>query len=110
MTSEAPTPVKRYFDADADRDIEAILALFTDDAMVLDEGQTWSGPAAIRAWQLGPASRYQYTTAVTDIVRTGEGRFRATGRLEGNFPGGTAQLNWDFTIAGELISRLAIAP
>jgi hypothetical protein len=102
--------VKRYFDADADRDVEAILALFADDAVVLDEGQTWSGPAAIRAWQLGPASRYRYTTEVTDIIRTGEDRVRATGRLEGNFPGGTAQLNWDFTIAGERISRLEIAP
>jgi hypothetical protein len=102
--------VRRYFDADAGRDVEAILALFTDDALVLDEGQTWSGPAAIRAWQLGPASRYRYTTEVTDIIRTAEDRVRATGRLEGNFPGGTAQLNWDFTIAGELISRLEIAP
>jgi ketosteroid isomerase-like protein len=110
MSSEAPGPVARYFEADAARDIEAILVLFTDDATVLDERQTWSGPDAIRAWQLGPASRYQYTTEVASIAGTGEDRYRATVRLEGNFPGGTAELNWDFTLAGERISRLEIAP
>jgi len=29
--------------------------------------------------------------------------------LTGNFPGGTADLNWDFTIAGQHITRLIIA-
>jgi hypothetical protein len=37
-------------------------------------------------------------------------RYRATGRLEGNFPGGTVELKWDFTIARGLITRLEIAP
>jgi hypothetical protein len=110
MSDEVPSPVTRYFECDAARDIEAIVSLFTDDAVVLDEGQTWSGPAAIRAWQLGPASRYQYTTSVAAIAPTGQDRYRATGRLEGNFPGGTAQLHWDFTLAGSLIRRLEIAP
>ena len=45
-----------------------------------------------------------------DIAPTGEDRYRAIGRLEGNFPGGTAQLHWDFTLAGDLIRRLEIAP
>jgi hypothetical protein len=33
-----------------------------------------------------------------------------TGRLTGNFPGGTADLRWDFSIAGQQITRLVIAP
>jgi hypothetical protein len=33
-----------------------------------------------------------------------------SGRLTGNFPGGTADLKWDFTIAGRHITRLVIAP
>ena len=45
-----------------------------------------------------------------NVSRTGEDRYRASGRIDGNFPGGTARLNWDFTIAGELIRRLEIAP
>jgi hypothetical protein len=105
-----PSPLQRFFAADAERDIDAIVALFTDDAVVLDEGQTWSGPDGIRAWQTGPASRYQYTTQIAEVVGAGEDRYRATGRLEGNFPGGIAELNWDFTLAGGLIGRLEIAP
>jgi hypothetical protein len=31
-------------------------------------------------------------------------------RLTGNFPGGTADLKFDFTIADEHITRLVIAP
>jgi ketosteroid isomerase-like protein len=110
MHAPEPAVVTRYFEADARRDIEAILSLFTDDAVVVDEGQTRRGSAEIRAWQVGPASKYTYTTEVTGFDVTGEDRYRATGRLEGNFPGGTADLKFDFTISGELISRLEIAP
>ena len=110
MPGESPLPVERFFGADARRDVDAIVAVFTDDAEVVDERQTWKGREEIRRWQEKFASRYQYTTELDDVSRTGEHRYRATGRLEGNFPGGTARLNWDFTIAGELISRLEIAP
>ena len=110
MAADDPAPVRRYFEADARRDDDALLALFTDDAEVIDEGQTWSGREAILAWREGPASKYQYTTEVADMRSTGRDRLRATGRIQGNFPGGTAHLNWDFTLAGELIRRLEIAP
>jgi len=40
----------------------------------------------------------------------GPDRYLVTGRLTGNFPGGTADLKWDFTIAGQHITRLTIAP
>lgn len=110
-----PTPdshpvVMLYFDADARRDVEAILALFSDDAVVIDEGQTWRGRAVIRDWRLGPASKYEYTTELTRVEEVGDNRYRAEGRISGNFPGGSAELNWDFTLAGERIIRLEIAP
>jgi hypothetical protein len=44
------------------------------------------------------------------VKPSGENRFRATGRLGGNFPGGTVELNWDFTLRGDRITRLEIAP
>ena len=64
----------------------------------------------IRSWQEGSASLYQYTTEVHGAERTGEETYRVTVRLAGNFPGGTADLIWRFTVAGERISRLEIAP
>jgi hypothetical protein len=100
--------ITRYFEADARRDIDAIVALFTDEAVVVDEGQTYHGTAEIRGWQEGAASKYQYTTEVFGTQRTSEENYLVTGRLTGNFPGGTVELKWRFTVQNDLISRLEI--
>jgi uncharacterized protein (TIGR02246 family) len=104
-----PEVVTRYFEADARRDIDAVVALFADDAVVVDEGETWRGIDEIRAWRDGPASKYEYTTEVFDTEPTGEDGYVVTGRLEGNFPGGTADVTWRFTVDGDRISHLRIA-
>ena len=106
----APDVIRRYFMLDTDREIDSIVALFADDATVVDEGETRRGTAAIRAWQTGPASRYTYTTDVLGLDALTADRVVVTGRLTGNFPGGTAELKWDFTVAGDRISQLLIAP
>ena len=102
--------IRRYFDLDADRDIESIVALFSDDAIVVDEGETRHGTEEIRAWQVGPASRYTYTTEVLGTVALEADRYVVTARLAGNFPSGTVELTWDFTVAGGRITRLVIEP
>jgi hypothetical protein len=76
--------------------------------VVVDEGQTYHGSAEIRSWQEGAASKYYYTTEVSSTQRIGEESYLVTGRLTGNFPGGTAELQWRFTVQGDLISRLEI--
>jgi hypothetical protein len=105
-----PDVIRRYFVLDAEREIDSIVALFSDDATVVDEGETRHGTTAIRAWQTGPASQYTYTTDVLGTDALTADRFVVTGRLTGNFPGGTAELKWDFTVAGDRISQLVIAP
>jgi hypothetical protein len=110
MSAELPDVVARYFELDADRDVDSIVALFADNATVIDEGETRQGTAEIRAWQTGPASRYTYTIEVTGADTIGPDRHIITGRLTGNFPGGTADLKFDFTTADERITRLVIAP
>jgi ketosteroid isomerase-like protein len=110
MSAPLPDVVSRYFQFEAERDVDAILALFADDATVLDEGATRHGATEIREWQVGPASKYTYTTDVKAGEALGPDRYLVTGRLTGNFPGGTADLKWDFTIAQEHITRLVIEP
>jgi hypothetical protein len=106
-----PEVVTRYFEADARRDLETILSLFADDAVVADEGHEWRGRAEIRDWRLGPASKYEYTTTIASIALIDDDHYRASGRIDGNFPGATADLKWDFLVdARQLISRLEIAP
>ena len=110
VPADLPEVIRRYFALDADRAIDSIMALFTDDATVIDEGETRHGTAQIRAWQTGPASKYTYTTEVLDADAIAANRYVVAGRLTGNFPGGVAELNWDFTLAGERINQLIIAP
>jgi ketosteroid isomerase-like protein len=110
MSTNLPDVISRYFERDADRDIDSIVSLFAEDATVIDEGEERHGTAEIRAWQTGAASKYTYTTEIIGSEELGPDRFLVTGRLTGNFPGGTADLKWDFSVAGQHITRLTIAP
>jgi hypothetical protein len=110
MPIQLPDVVTRFFELDAARDVEGIVALFADEATVTDEGETRQGIAAIRDWQLGPASAYSYRTELHRADQLGPGHHLVAGTLTGNFPGGTVDLRWDFTLEGDRISRLVIAP
>jgi hypothetical protein len=102
--------LQRYFASDADRDTEAILELFADDATVIDEGEQRRGTGEIRRWRTGPASKYRYTTTVIDGHPIGEGGYRVIARLDGDFPGASVELKHDFRIDGDRISYLKTAP
>jgi hypothetical protein len=106
---DLPDAIRRYFEADARRDTEAIQTLFSEEAIVIDEGEAHSGIGAIRSWREEVTSKYEYTTEVLDSQRTSENEYVLTGRLAGNFPGGTADLTWRFTLDGDHINRLHIA-
>ena len=51
MTIELPTPIASYFAADRSTDGGEVARLFTMDAVVRDEGQTYAGRDAIRQWK-----------------------------------------------------------
>ena len=108
MSDATSDVIDRYFDADERQDVEGIVGLFTDDAEVVDEAQTWRGTEGVRAWRKGPASKYQYRTTIFETKQLGPVDFVLKGRLEGNFPGGTADLTWRFTLAGDRIRTLRI--
>jgi hypothetical protein len=110
MATSLPLIVSQYFDFDAAREVESIVALFADHAIVIDENEARQGTSEIRAWQEGPASKYTYTTDIKATSRLARDRYVIDARLTGNFPGGTADLKFDFTIADERITRLVIAP
>ncbi|HEY7935283.1 MAG TPA: nuclear transport factor 2 family protein [Solirubrobacteraceae bacterium] len=110
MPTTVPDVVTLYFALDADRDIDAILALFTDDATVLDEGETYRGTAEIHGWQTGAASKYTYSTTILNTENLPTGDYRVKARLDGNFPGETVELKFDFTLTAEHISKLEITP
>jgi hypothetical protein len=110
MLDGTPPVIRRYFELDPRSDVELFVELFDAQASLVDEGVTYRGEAEIRTWRTGPAIKYTYTTEVFAAEKPATDRYVVSGRLTGNFPGGTADLRWDFTLTGELISRLVIAP
>jgi hypothetical protein len=101
--------IARYFELESQLETEPIVALFADDATGVHRGETHRG-AEIHAWQLGPAFIYSCATEIGSVEPADSERYLFLGRLSGNLPAGTAEVNWDFTCAPDLITRLVIAP
>lgn len=108
VTDSTPDVITRYFTAQSKRDFDSLVALFTDDGVVIDDGKTWTGAAEIRAWRDTAASVYEYTTDVVSVQPTGNDEYAAQVHLEGNFPGGTVDLDYKFTLDDQRIRRLEI--
>ncbi|PND57405.1 DUF4440 domain-containing protein [Mycobacterium sp. ENV421] len=105
-----PAVVRTYLTAHRSRDVAAATATFTADAAVTDEGHTVHGRAAIETWLASAGNEYTFTTEFTGATATDAEHVDVLQRLEGDFPGGVADLHYRFTLDGNLISRLVIEP
>jgi ketosteroid isomerase-like protein len=110
MTDMTPDVISTYFGAAERDDLDALMACFTDDALVTDERKTWRGHAAIRDWRENTATVYQYTLELLGIEAVDNRTYAVRTRLEGNFPGGVVELVYRFSLRDGLISALHIAP
>ena len=114
MTKSLPTVISDYLAASDRGDVDAIVACFTDDAVVLDEDQEWRGRPAIREWREKVANAYEYTVEVRERRPRGQvdglERHDVYTHLEGNFPGGTVDLTNRFGLRDGRIARLEIVP
>ena len=108
--AELPAAITTYLTAHTAGDAPAAVTAFTADAVVTDEGQTYRGGAAIRDWLGSAGSEYTFTTEFTGAVRCDGSDFDVVQHLEGDFPGGVADLHFRFTLDGALIRRLVIEP
>jgi len=106
--TELPKTITGYLTAHRLRDADAAIGAFTDDAVVTDDGQTYEGAAAIHTWLDRSAAEYTYTIELTGAERIDDGRYVAVNHLEGDFPGGVADLRYRFTLSGGRIARLTI--
>jgi ketosteroid isomerase-like protein len=107
--STTPQVVTRYLKAADDGDYDALVACFSDDGTVLDEGRTYRGRNAIRSWRESLRSQWEFTTTVTGSEPDGDARHIVRAHVEGNFPGGVADLTYRFTLTGDQIADLTIA-
>jgi hypothetical protein len=107
-TLNFPEPIASYFDADR-RDGAAVAHCFTKDAVVKDEGRTYTGQAAIRAWKDAASASYSYAAEPLSIEQK-DGRHIVTSRLAGNFPGSPVNVRYAFRLERGRIASLEISP
>jgi hypothetical protein len=103
-----PKPIAAYFTADSG-DGEAVSQCFTENAIVKDEGHTYKGPAAIKAWKTDASAKYQYTCEPLACEEK-DGKTVVTSNLVGNFPGSPVDLRYFFRLKGDKIASLEVVP
>ncbi|MFW6774260.1 nuclear transport factor 2 family protein [Nocardioides sp. CPCC 205120] len=92
------------------RDVERAAATFGPSAVVVDDGSTYTGLDEIRTWLARSSSEYRFTTTYVGQERLGDDEWRVLAHLEGDFPGGTVDLGYRFTLQDGRIAALTIAP
>jgi hypothetical protein len=108
MTVQLPEPIAAYFAADK-LDGDAVARCFVSGAVVKDEGRTYTGVAAIEQWKRETAAKYTYTCEPLSAEQE-DGTTIVTCHLEGNFPGGQADLRFFFRLERGKIANLEIIP
>lgn len=103
-----PEPIAAYFEAD-ERDGESVAGCFTDQAVVKDEGHTYTGTHTIRGWKTEASANYRYTSKPVALEER-DGQFIVTSRVTGNFPGSPVDLRYVFRLERRKIAFLEITP
>lgn len=106
MNINLPEPIAAYFAADK-LDSEAIARCFTQDAVVKDEGRTYTGLAAIRKWNAEASAKYQYTSKPFRSEQT-DGKTVVSCHLTGTFPGSPIDLRYFFRLEHGKVASLEI--
>ena len=101
-----PDPIAAYFAADQ-RSADAVARCFTTQAVVKDEGHTYTGLEAIKAWKAAASAAYTYTSEPFALEQK-EGSHVVTSRVTGNFPGSPVDLRYRFRLERGLIASLEI--
>jgi ketosteroid isomerase-like protein len=109
-TTQLPATIRVFLDAQASRDEERALPLLTEDAVIVDVadgGEVFSGEEGLRRFIVEAGTGFTYTTELTTVERAGD-VWVVGHHLEGDFPGGTVDLDYRFTLDGDRIARLDV--
>jgi hypothetical protein len=107
---DLPATITTYLTAHEEKDAVTAITAFTADAVVTDEGRTYRGRDSISDWLLNAASGFTFTTEFVGATMLDPAHVDVAQRLEGDFPGGVADLHFCFTMDGALVSPLVIEP
>jgi len=107
MALELKPPLATYFEAQNAHDVDGMLACFTDEASVHDEGRSMRGRPEIRAWIDETTRKYHPTIRPTNSAEE-SGLTLVTTQVSGSFPGSPIELRYRFKISGKKIASLEI--
>lgn len=100
-----PEPIAAYFAAE--HNPEALARCFTARAVMKDEGHTYKGVDAIKAFMAEASARYSATSVPFALERE-DGFQLVRANVTGNFPGSPIVLSYRFRLERGLIASLEI--
>jgi len=105
-TLTLPEPIAAYFAAE--HNPEALGKCFTTNAVMKDDGQTYTGIDAIKTFMAEASAKYNATTVPLDLERE-DGAHVVRANVTGNFPGSPIVLSYRFQLARGLITSLEVS-
>ena len=103
--SPLPEPIAAYFAAE--HHPEALARCFTPHAVMKDEGHTYTGVEAIKAFMTEASAKYRATTVPLALEHE-DGLQIVRAKVTGNFPGSPIHLSYRFRLERGLITSLEI--
>jgi hypothetical protein len=107
MSIDLPKPVAAYFAAESAANAGALARCFATKGVVHDEGESFTGRAAIERWNATARAKYHHTVVPLSAIER-DGAIVVIGRVSGQFPGSPVELQHVFRIDGEEIASLEI--
>ena len=107
--TELPGAIRSFLVAHAARDTDTAIQAFSPDAVVVDQGRTFRTTDEILDFLRTAGAEFSYTTELVGAERVDDDHWVALNHLEGDFPGGVADLAYRFTVLGDRVTELAIA-
>jgi ketosteroid isomerase-like protein len=107
MTIKLPPIIQKYVAVSNQHDVKSILACFSDDAVVRDEGKEFRGKEMIEGWIVKTIEKYKFQFKPVSIKDDNAGVVVTVG-VSGTFDGSPITLDYHFTIEGDKILSLTI--
>lgn len=107
MSLSLPDAITTYFSISNGANDTHLGDCFTQDACVLDEGETHCGRTAIQAWLRATRANIEYSVEPVSVSHQGN-TIVVTATVTGNFPGSPVQLDHTFQLAESQIQSLEI--
>lgn len=107
MSTELSPLLAAFVEAKNTHDSRALAALFSEDAVVQDEGQEHHGRAAIQQWIEAANTKYRLSLEVTGVQESGTETILSA-FISGNFPGSPVELHYHLTIKDGKITALHV--